>query len=262
MSELNDAPSRYQFGQTRWTVVLHAGKTDDAVAAEARNQLLVRYSEAVYRYLNAKLGDPNAASEIFSRFAERVLEIHPFIQRADPEKGRFRDYLKAVLHRMVIDYHRENQRQRKRMKPITPGTDEEPIAHWSPPDGEDADFKEAWKQELQNQAWKALERHGEETGKPYHALVLYKSQNEDARSEEMAQIFSQRLGRELTPENVRKLIQRGKELLNELLVDEVARSLKRDANDTVTTERIEEELINLGLFNRHRRKALDGYRPR
>src|ERR1700722_15183699 len=103
--DLTDAVSRYEFGRTRWTLVFHAGKKQGDQADSARSQLLIRYHDAVYRYLCAKINDTNVAGELFSRFAERVLEIHPFLQRADPKKGRFRDYLKTILQRMVIDYH-------------------------------------------------------------------------------------------------------------------------------------------------------------
>src|SRR5258708_7511873 len=109
--DMSNAVSRYQFGSTRWTLVLHAGRKAGDQAETARNELLVRYHDAVYRYLCARVGDGDAAGELFSRFAERVLEIHPFLQRADQKKGRFRDYLKTVLQRMVIDYFRENQRE-------------------------------------------------------------------------------------------------------------------------------------------------------
>src|ERR1700679_404225 len=98
MASFDDQDSRYQFGKTQWCLVFVAGQKEGGTASAARNQLLVRYCDAVYRYLCTKLGDSEAAGELFSRFAERVLEIHPFLQRADPEKGRFRDYLKAILH--------------------------------------------------------------------------------------------------------------------------------------------------------------------
>src|SRR6516225_6829165 len=110
MSDMSCFASRHQFGQTHWSMVLNAGKSRGDTAVAACNELLIHYHEAVYRYLVAKLNDVNGAGELFSRFAERVLEIHPFLVRADPEKGRFRNYLRAVLSRMVVDYYRESQR--------------------------------------------------------------------------------------------------------------------------------------------------------
>ncbi|MEI7684577.1 MAG: hypothetical protein WCL32_06085, partial [Planctomycetota bacterium] len=122
--------------------------------------------------------------------------------------------------------------------------------------------RQAWKDELMNQAWKSLQSHEEATGKPYYSLVQYKATHDEARSEEMARVFSEKLGREFTAENIRKLLQRGKEMLDELLVEEVARSLRRTERETLTTAQIEDELMSLGLFNRHRRKALDRYQQK
>ena len=110
MHNLNTAVSRYQFGRTNWSHVFEAGKGEGDAAQNARNELLVHYHDAVFRFLVAKLGDSDAACELFSRFAERVIDLHPFLQRADPGKGRFRDYLRTVLSRMIIDYHRASRR--------------------------------------------------------------------------------------------------------------------------------------------------------
>src|SRR4051812_45057876 len=88
---MDDRLSRYNFDKTQWSLVLEAGRKDGDAAAAARNRLLVRYHEAVSRYLRAQIKDPHAADELHSRFAERVLELHPFLGRADPKKGRFRD---------------------------------------------------------------------------------------------------------------------------------------------------------------------------
>src|SRR3954468_13759997 len=105
---------------THWSRVLQAqGTQGDA----ARNELLVRYHEAVLRYLRAELRDEHAAGQVFSDFAVRVLEVDSFLKRADPGRGRFRDYLKAVLRRMVIDHYRGKGRDQKRRAELTPGGD-------------------------------------------------------------------------------------------------------------------------------------------
>ncbi len=257
MADFSTQHSRYQFGQTQWSVVFKAGQKEGQDASAARQQLLVRYYDAVYRYLCARLGDTDAAGELFSRFAERVLDIHPFLQRADPGQGRFRDYLKAILQRMVIDYYRGNQRENRKRREIMQGTDSEPVQPDVPQ--EDADFHKVWVEELMNQAWKGLEKVEKETGKPYYTLMLYKAQNPTVRSAAMAQHFSQVLGRPLTDANLRQLLHRGQEMLSDLLVAEVARSLREKEDDVVTPQRVEEELINLHLFDTHRRKALERF---
>jgi len=254
MATFDDQQSRYQFGKTQWSLVLLAGQKKGDEASAARNQLLVRYYEAVYRYLHAKISDSNQADELFSRFAERVLEIHPFLPRANPKKGRFRDYLKAVLYRMVIDYYRG-----KKGQPSPLGPDVEAAQPAPEPADDDAAFQKVWAEELMNHAWKSLEQAEKETGKPYFSLMLYRAQNR-CSSLDMSQLFSKRLGRALSADNVRKLLQRGQEMLGELLVDEVARSLRENEGDIVSAEQVEEELIDLKLLDTHRRKALERFR--
>ena len=101
--------------KTRWSQILQAkGQGNNS----ARAALLVRYSEAVYRYLLGRLRDPHATGEVFSNFAVRVLEGDAFLQRADQNRGRFRDYLRAVLARMIIDHYRQQQRQQRDRLPL------------------------------------------------------------------------------------------------------------------------------------------------
>lgn len=243
MSDFSNLASRFQFGSTRWSMVLDAGKVQGDSAAAARNELLVHYHDAVYRYLVVKLGDPDAAGELFSRFAERGLEIHPFLQRADPEKGRFRDYLRAVLSRMVIDWYRQQAKAPQSLPDEADPTQPETSAT------EEAEFRKLWTEELMNHAWRGLEEIERTKGRPYHSLLLYKAQNPKVRSEAMARHFTTVLGQQFTADNIRKLLQRGHELLNDLLVEEVARSLKREPNEIVTIDRIEEEMVELQLLD-------------
>lgn len=257
---MDDRVSRYQFGQTHWSLVFAAGKKAGDGAEAARQQLLIRYHEAVYRYLLARLGDANVAGELFSRFAERVLELHPFLERADPEKGRFRDYLRSVLQRMIVDYYREQQKVQKQRRPILEGGAEEPSAP-APTDHDEEAFRKVWTEELLNQAWRELEARQQAGGQPYYALLLYKAQQPQVRSEAMAQHFTQTLGRPMSAANVRQLLHRGQELLNDLLIVEVARTLRQE-HETVTVERIEEELLQLQLLDKPRKDALARFRQK
>jgi RNA polymerase sigma-70 factor (ECF subfamily) len=254
MSDLSSQASRFQFGRTRWSVVFEAGKLQGDAAALARNELLIHYHDAVYRYLVARLGDTDAAGELFSRFAERVLEIHPFLKRADPEKGRFRDYLKAILSRMIIDWYRQ-QAKTPQALPVDVASPDSPQV-----DTDDTEFQKVWVEELLNQAWRRLEEVERSQGKIYHSLLLYKAQNPQARSEAMAQHFSAKLGKPFSADNIRKLLQRGHELLNDMLIEEVAHSLRRSPGDRVDADRVEEEMINLQLLDKGRRDALERFR--
>ena len=93
---------------TLWSTFFQAHKSGDAAVA-ARQALLERYSGAVYRYLLGAVRDEDTAADLAQEFALRFLrgDFH----RADPQRGRFRDYLKTSLIHLVNDHHRDRQQQ-------------------------------------------------------------------------------------------------------------------------------------------------------
>jgi RNA polymerase sigma-70 factor (ECF subfamily) len=255
-------PSTADLGQlaTRWSLVLAAPGSGDG-AERARAKLLERYHEAVYRYLVARLGDVHRAGEVYSNFAVRVLECHPFLARADPARGRFRDYLKAVLWRMVID----EIRARDSHAPLAQGGDSgvEPAApppEPSPSERDEAEFLACWRQEVLNQAWKALEEQERRSGQPYCTAVRLREANPAIRSKALAEQVSAAVGRPFTEAGIRKVVQRGREMFGDLLVAEVARSLQKTPEDAVAAEQVGQELAELGLLFSYTKAALERYR--
>ncbi len=246
---------------THWSNVFQAQESQGDTAAAARNQLLVRYHEAVLRYFRGELRDDHAADKLFSNFAVRVLEVDAFLKRADPNRGRFRDYLKAVLRRMVIDHYREQQREAQRVQELIPGSDNEPAESSSPPaDEEEQRFLACWRQELINQAWKALEQVEGRSGQPYGTLLRLQENTPGIRSAQLAEKLAALVGRPFTAAGVRQLVHRGRELFGDLLIQEVARSLKAATDEEVNAERLEQELIELGLLFSYCKAALERFR--
>ena len=100
---------------TNWPLVLEAhpdgGKSDELAAArEARLELLAIYETAVRSYIAAALRhDPDAVEQVFGDFYFRLFRGD--FGGADPTKGKFRQYLKAALFRMVTDYFRGQARR-------------------------------------------------------------------------------------------------------------------------------------------------------
>lgn len=257
--ETSERRSYFQFGKTHWPLVQGAGQGE---GDNERNALLERYHEAIYRYLHCKLADPHAADEVYSLFVERVKENHPFLRRADPEKGRFRDYLRRVLQRMVVDYWRQRQREANHRRELTPGAEAEAAVAAPEIGADDEDFRRAWIEELMSHAWQALQEAEKVKGQPYHTLLLHRARNPGDTSEKMALHFGPLLNRPLSAENVRQLLHRGQELLSDLLVREAARSLEEKLGEPASADRVEEELIDLGLFDKHRKKALERFKEK
>ena len=94
--------------ETSWTTIRSAhqpGPEGQAAMAE----LIGRYHDAVHRYLRLKLRDGNLADEVFQEFWTKLL-THK-LAGADNNKGRFRDYLRTVLQRLIIDHFRSRKLQ-------------------------------------------------------------------------------------------------------------------------------------------------------
>jgi RNA polymerase sigma factor (sigma-70 family) len=240
---------------TRWSVIFDAQRTQGDAAENARDQLIVRYHRAVYRYVLRLLGDEHAAAELVSDFALRLKEVAPFIKRADPAKGRFRHYLQAVLWRMVQDYHRQRQRGKARLKRLAEKHDEADYPEATPAD--EQDFQQFWGRDIVDQVWATLGAMERDQGKPYATLfrLLPGDDQPQPRSEELARKLSEATGKKYSRDATRQLLHRGRELFSALLIEEIRRTLEAKGSRP-SAEDVEEELIALGLLNSYCKKAL------
>ena len=93
---------------TNWTTITSA-HTPGPVGQKAMLELVSRYHDAVERYLRLKLRDRHLADEVFQEFWTKLL-THK-LAGADKQKGRFRDYVRTVLHRLIIDHFRTRKLQ-------------------------------------------------------------------------------------------------------------------------------------------------------
>jgi RNA polymerase sigma-70 factor (ECF subfamily) len=222
---------------TLWTQirVANAGPGDEA--ARARQELMERYSGAVYRYLLSGVRDPHVAEDLTQEFALRFIQGR--FRQADPGRGRFRDYVKTCLFHLVDDY-RKRQGREPRSVPLDQN---EPAVEPAEPEGSDQDFLDSWRQELLARAWKALARVQQESGQPYYDVLRFRVEHPDLPSPQIAQQLGARLGRPLSAAAVRQLLHRARERFAELLVEETRHSLGDAARD-----RLEEELAELNLL--------------
>jgi DNA-directed RNA polymerase specialized sigma24 family protein len=190
--DASQANSRLANITTLWTVVCRANAGPEmSVSAEgvaqAQRLLVERYAKAVYRYLLGAVRDADAAQELAQEFAVRLLEGG--LRRADPERGRFRDFVKGVLFHLIADYHR---RQKGQPRPLGPALD--PAGPESTVDQERA-FTESWRDELMNRAWNTLETTQGQTGLTLSVVLRFRARHPELRSAQMAQELSSQLGK-------------------------------------------------------------------
>ena len=99
---------RSQFPTTRWTLVVAAGDRQRKEARSALVSLCENYWYPLYAYLRRCGYSADKAQDLTQEFFVRVLEGR-YLDRADPEKGRFRSFILTSLKFFVGD---EGDRQR------------------------------------------------------------------------------------------------------------------------------------------------------
>src|SRR5271166_2667491 len=105
---MNTLPGASQFPTTRWTLVVAAGDPHRKEARSALVYLCENYWYPLYAYLRRRGYPTDQAQDLTQEFFMRILEGR-YLDRADPEKGRFRSFLLTSLKFFVAD---EEDRQR------------------------------------------------------------------------------------------------------------------------------------------------------
>jgi RNA polymerase sigma factor (sigma-70 family) len=219
---------------TMWTMHQEAHRGGaDAVQAE----LLFRYRGPAYRYLLAAVRNADAADDLAQEFALRFLRGD--FGKADPKKGRFRDYLRTSLSRLATDYYR--QQAEVGVELADDPTDRRPS------EAVDRAYDEQWRNELLDRAWAAMAR---ESPTEYAALKM-RVETPDMNSVEMSAKLSEQLGREVSSDAIRKALERGRKRFAESLIDEVEATIAEPDSGS-----LENELEDLGLI-RYCQSALE-----
>jgi RNA polymerase sigma-70 factor (ECF subfamily) len=236
--------------QTLWSVVRRAHGEHTAVQS-AQQSLLDRYGGAVRRYALASLRDEDAADEVFQEFALKF--VRGDFGKADPDRGRFRAFVKTVVYRLIVDY------QRRKKALLREGPMHSNLAEPAADDGgdgqqaiaADALFHASWRDELLARCWQRLAELERASGKPYETALRYRVDHPDAKSPELAAGLSEQLGKPINAGAVRVLLHRARDAFADLLLEEVLESLASGSLDEA-----EEELIDLDLLE-YCRPALD-----
>src|SRR5262245_9696641 len=101
-----------QFPTTRWTLVVAAGNPEQKETRSVLVSLCEHYWYPLYAYLRRRGYPADEAQDLTQEFFIRVLEGR-YLDRADPEKGRFRSFILTSSKFFVAD-EEDRQRAQKR----------------------------------------------------------------------------------------------------------------------------------------------------
>ena len=109
-----DAP----FLTTRWSLVLEAGRPEDATSRAALSELCATYWYPLYAYVRRRGYKFEAAKDLTQAFFARLLEKH-VVSAADPTRGRFRSFLLGSLKNFLAnEWDRETAQKRSGGKAV------------------------------------------------------------------------------------------------------------------------------------------------
>lgn len=199
-------------------------------------RFLMRYGPAIRKYLDALLKNVHDAEEVSQDFLVRVLE-HGFAS-ADPDRGRFRDYLKRAVRNAAFT------RLRKRDTSVA---DEGVLATLAAEEllqAADEEFLADWRRCLLDRTWRALESHQRRSpGNLFYTALRLTVDHPEDDSEALAARASAFAGKPVRADAFRKQLSRARQTFARLLIAEVTQTLEQP-----TPEMLVEELVELGLM--------------
>lgn len=240
--ESNELVSHLSRIETLWSVVRRAHEAPTSESshhqATAQRQLLDQYGTAIRRYLLAAIKDANQADDIFQEFALKF--VRGEFRKADPQRGKFRFYVKTVLHNLIRDYKRKNTR----LAQLEDADAEVDASSTAEIDQQEELFLIEWREDLLARTWDALEQSAASGKSQYFSVLTLRVQNPASSYEQLASQLSEIVGKPLTNASARVLVHRAREKFARLLIDQVANSLDNPALDQV-----EQELAELRLLD-------------
>lgn len=170
------------FTNTRWSLVERAGADDEESRAEALESLCRIYWMPVFAFVRGSGVEEESAKDITQSFFGKLLE-KDYLTKADPERGRFRSYLLAMLKNFMAD-QRDHARRLKRGGGVPHIPLDTPTALRLVADGETPEeaFDRRWAQTLIERVAENLRTEATRAGRPelFESLLPYLSLEPDA----------------------------------------------------------------------------------
>ena len=179
--------------------------------------------------------------DLTQEFASRFLRGD--FNKANPERGRFRDFLKVSLRNLVMDHFRKQKFAREKGPRHLPDESSIPGA---PADqgADDQAFVSSFREEVLARTWEALAEIQRSGRQPYHTVLRFKIQHPEMPGPEMAESLSRDLGKPITDQAMHQTLHRARTQFADLLLDEVGRTLGKPDLEALTQELVELRLLD------------------
>lgn len=113
MRSSSDEPLPGGFPATRGSILVAASDRDPAVRREGLERLVASYWKPVYKYLRVRWrAAPEDAEDLAQEFFARAHERETFAGY-DPERARFRTFLRVCLDRLVANERKAARREKR-----------------------------------------------------------------------------------------------------------------------------------------------------
>jgi RNA polymerase sigma factor (sigma-70 family) len=217
------------FAVTRWSVVLAAADQQCPESDAALELLCGTYWYPLYAFARRMGRSPDDAAELTQEFFVRLLE-QDFLNKADPERGKFRSFLLTVFKRFLLNEHDRDQAQKRgggtRRFFIDASVGEhryafEPADDWTP----EAVFERRWALTVLDQVMQRLEQAFHERNKPELFDLCRPHLVGGEQSTSYAEIAVQL---KMSEAAVRVAVHRMRVLYRELLAAEIAGTIDED----------------------------------
>ena len=222
---MHTLPGSSQFPVTRWSLVVAAGDPQRKEARSALVSLCEHYWYPLYAYLRRRGYPSYEAQDLTQDFFVRVLEGR-YLDRADPEKGRFRSFILTSLKFFVADdadRRRAGKRGGGMVAPLEFSSGEERYqrepAHDETPE---RIFERRWALSLIDRVVEKLREEYVNHGRPEHfeRLKVFLLAQSDAPYAELAQEMNTSEG--ALKVAIHRLRKRYRELFRQEIADTVA----------------------------------------
>jgi RNA polymerase sigma-70 factor (ECF subfamily) len=236
--------------ETLWSIVYHAHADDQPRQSEAQQALLTRYGPAIRSYLLAALKDPSAADDAFQEFAVQFLRGK--FANVHEHKGRFRNFLKVILSRIVADHFRQGIR--KPAQQLDPNLE---LADDAEARAREEEFTVVWRDELLARAWRDLAAEEARVGKPWMRVLRLRVENPEWKSVQLAEALGEQIGEEVSAARLRVTLHRARERFSKLLIKAVTETLPDSEVETIEQELAELKLLQYCQVAIAQRKQLE-----